>query len=202
MKHVLRTFLTLTCVATAAGCFRESTKTALTVRVTGAESAVVRLADEQAIVPALMRVAAHADLALGIPEASYREFFDAMGSTQSLPVDRTGKVMVRDIPKQPFVVAWDGSHFWLALTGIAQNGVLVLDRDNQGGARALKTLTARPMYAHFFASAGCSPVQKARWRGTNSIPPALSRKQPGYSPCRNKRLRCSRQSVNVKPICF
>ncbi len=135
-----------------AGCFRETSKTALTIRMTGAESVAVRLADEQAIVPALTRVAVHKDLALGIPEASYREFFDAMGSTQSLPVDTTGKVVVRDFATHPFVVACEGSHFWLVPTGNAQNGVLVLDSDNQGGARALKTLTARPMYAHFFAS--------------------------------------------------
>ena len=147
----MKRFLTSLLCLGLAGCFRESRQPQLTV--TAAPAVAVRLVDEPAAAMALVRIAGHYELAVGIPAAAQREYFEVFGATGALTADASGKIKIPDFAAQPFIVGFDGTHFWLVDTGEARTNVLALGADNEGGPRAIKSLTSvRPSLIQFFAS--------------------------------------------------
>ncbi len=107
----------------------------------------VKIVDDQAAARAIVPLASSEDLSAGIPEARYGDFFRALkpaGEMDASTTDHAGKVVIKRLRAEQFVVACDGQHLWVAAASETRDRKLQLGRANLGGQHALDVLVVQP----------------------------------------------------------
>jgi WD40 repeat protein len=178
IQHSVK-FICVWIVLCAFGCVQQkveeptrSVEISLQAMDTSVVGVPVKIIDELAAAKAIVPLASSEDLPIGIPEASYGDFFKALkpvdGSDASA-TDHNGKAVINRLRAPQFVVACDGQHLWVAAASETRDRKLQLGRENSGGQHALDVFVVQPAVLRALTSATLESMRAGRFDQARSI---------------------------------
>jgi tricorn protease-like protein len=192
MSQKLLRLMVLWTVLCTFGCARQKVEEpakSVEITIRSGDTAVagvpVKIIDGPGAVQAIIPLASREDFTSGIPESLFGDFFKSLkpaGKADAFTTDHNGKVFIRQLRAQQFIVALDGTHLWVANANEARDQKLQLGPDRLGGAHALDVFATQPAVLRAFTDAALDALRKGQLDQSRAI------------------ARCARSDVLMKEI--